>query len=131
MPAADFASAGGQLAGGALDYFANQQTMREGQDFTREMVQQQGHTATIMALAGLGADVKAADKKGKTALIYAAEKGHSEAAKVLVSLKADVKAADNDGMTAVMYAAQGGHTATVKELAGLVGDVAADKDSFS
>lgn len=41
MPAADFASAGGQLAGGALDYFANQQTMREGQDFTREMVQQQ------------------------------------------------------------------------------------------
>ena len=62
-----------------------------------------GHAATVTELQALGADVKAADKDGLTAvkrLIPAAMGGHAATMKELHALGADVKAADKDGLTA-------------------------------
>ena len=65
-----------------------------------------------MGQTSLGADVKAADNNGKTAVIYATMGGHTATVTALHSLGADFKAAANNGRTAVMAAAAGGHTAT-------------------
>ena len=46
------------------------------------------------ALAGLGADVQAADAEGKTAIMIAAQKGHHATVEALVRLGADVQEAE-------------------------------------
>ncbi len=69
------------------------------QDYDRKatviLAAEYGHSATVTALAGLGADVKAADNDGRTAVILAAQGGHTATVTALAELGADVKAADN------------------------------------
>jgi len=49
-------------------------------------------------------NVNAMDKKGKTALMWAANYGHIEVVKFLVKSGADVNIADNKGRTALIIA---------------------------
>ena len=52
-----------------------------------------------------GADVRAADNDGSTALMCAAEGGHEAVIQLLLQHGADVAAARHDGFTALMCAA--------------------------
>ena len=54
---------------------------------------QKGHHATVEALAGLGADVQAADAHGTTAIMFAAMHGHHATVEALAGLGADVQEA--------------------------------------
>ena len=69
----------------------------------------------IEALIKAGASVKAADKEGRTALMWAARGGNVVAIEALVKAGASVEAADKDGKTALDFAKalsqtpQGGH----------------------
>ena len=63
-----------------------------------------------------GADVKATDRDGRTALIWAAQDGHEAVVRLLLEKGADVEAKDRDGRTALIWAAQGGHEAVVRLL---------------
>ena len=66
-------------------------------------------------LAG-GADVNAADKKGRTSFMMAACFGYHEAAEALFAAGANINAQDEKGNTAIMYAAYAGLTKTVINL---------------
>ena len=63
-----------------------------------------------------GADVRAAEDDGSTALMSAALGGHEAVAQLLLQHGADVAAANNDGLTALMCAAGGGHEAVAQLL---------------
>ncbi len=56
-----------------------------------------------------GADIKARDKTGATALILAAGEGNDHAVKLLLKKGADADARDNEGLTALMRASKKGH----------------------
>ena len=60
-------------------------------------------------LHGLGADLDAVDKDGRTALMYASGKGDVESVKLLNAMKADVNICGEFG-TAMHSAVYGGHT---------------------
>lgn len=70
------------------------------------------NNAEIMRLIKAGAGIDATDKKGRTALMYAAHDGNIEICKFLLEKNANVTAGDNRGKTVLMYAANGGHTET-------------------
>ena len=72
-----------------------------------------------------GADVRAADNFGSTALMCAARGGHEAVAQLLLQHGANVAAANNFGSTALMFAAQGGHEAVAQLLLQHGADVAA------
>jgi hypothetical protein len=59
-----------------------------------------GQDLAVENLATLGADTKAVDNDGKTALHYAAQAREYLTIETLVKLGADIKAVDNDGKTA-------------------------------
>ena len=81
---------------------------------------QEGHTATVNALAGThNANVEAVDEYGETALMLAASYGHTDTVNALAgTYNASVEAVAEYGGTALMIAARHGHTATVNALAG-------------
>src|SRR5215471_1221461 len=51
-----------------------------------------------------GANMEAADAKGRTALLLAAEKGHNEIIQILLGANANIEAIDKDGRTPLMLA---------------------------
>ena len=75
-----------------------------------------GHTETVNELLDAGADIKAVNIAGMTALIYASTKGHTKIVRSLIKAGADLDAANKYGMTALIGASEAGHTETVKEL---------------
>ncbi len=91
-----------------------------------------GHTETVKALLGGGANPNVADKDGWTALIVAAGNGHTEIAKALLGGGASPNAAEKDGWTALMWAANKGHAEVAKALlGGGANPNAADKDGVT
>jgi hypothetical protein len=75
-----------------------------------------GHEAVVRLLLENGADVKAKNINGRTALHEAAGVGHDAVVQQLLENGADVKAKGNNGWTALHGAAGGGHEAVVRLL---------------
>ena len=75
-----------------------------------------GYWEVVKCLIEHGADVNAADKDGRTALLDASERGHFEVVKYLIERGADVNAADEYGYTALLDASEKGHFEVVKYL---------------
>ncbi|CAM9681159.1 unnamed protein product [Scytosiphon promiscuus] len=65
--------------------------------------------ATILELLRGGATVDLKDKRGRTALTFAAELGHPEVTSWLLKAGADVEATDENGTSPLMFACRGGH----------------------
>ena len=63
-----------------------------------------------------GADIKAKDEYGHTALHMAASEGRIELAKVLIGNGADINVKDQNGHTALYEATRSGHTEIVNLL---------------
>ena len=59
----------------------------------------------MQLLLDRGADVKARDKGGRTALLAAASRGNTDVIKLLAARGADLRATDEAGGTALMWAA--------------------------
>jgi hypothetical protein len=72
-----------------------------------------GDGAGVRAALAQGADVNAADAKGRTALMLAAEHGHALTARLLLDHDALPNARAADGSTALILAAKNGHLDTV------------------
>jgi ankyrin repeat protein len=71
----------------------------------------------VHALLESGADVKAHEnKKGQTALMWAAAGGHSDVTRHLVQYKSDIRAVSAGGFTPLMFAARSGDVATARIL---------------
>jgi ankyrin repeat protein len=89
----------------------------------------EGYTEVVKRLIEAKADVNAANKIGRTALMVASKYGRTEVVKLLIDATADVNHAEKEGWTALMWASQKGHTEVVKLLIAAKADVnAADKD---
>lgn len=76
----------------------------------------EGKTEKLLALIQSGANVRAKDKNGKSALFLAAEKGHRQAVEVLIRAGSPLDAQDEDGNTALMQAARKGHAEMARDL---------------
>lgn len=63
-----------------------------------------GDAARVRALMAQGADVKARDRRGRTALLAATHGNHVEAARLLIAAGADVNAKDNIQDSPFLYA---------------------------
>ncbi len=83
----------------------------------------QGDKKTLQAMLDEGADIKAKDKSGMTALMRAADTGRIDTLGVLLDNGADIDAYDKDDWTALMYAAKGGHKNIVRLLLSKGADV--------
>jgi len=70
----------------------------------------------VALLLELGADPRAQDESGWTALMVAAMQGHVRLASMLLASGADLEAKDSDGRTALLRACGEGHTAMVAML---------------
>jgi len=69
-----------------------------------------GDVDGVRSLIDQGTDVNAQDKKGMTALLYAAREGHTEVAELLISEGADLTAAEPGAqLTALHFCALRGH----------------------
>jgi hypothetical protein len=76
-----------------------------------------GLHALVSLLLGKGADVKAKDSNGGTALYRAAERGHEAVVKLLLEKGAELETkSDYSGQTPLSWAAEKGHEAVVKLL---------------
>ena len=69
----------------------------------------------IKRLLRNGADAKATNNNGETALMFAARKGDDEMVEILLP-KSDAKAVPNSGYTALMLAAKYGNVEMVERL---------------
>jgi serine/threonine-protein phosphatase 6 regulatory ankyrin repeat subunit A/serine/threonine-protein phosphatase 6 regulatory ankyrin repeat subunit B len=67
-------------------------------------------SSSVKALLEAGANVKAVDKGGRTALHWAAGNGYKDICELLISKGADVNARNNDGFTALRLAIDSGRT---------------------
>ncbi len=63
-----------------------------------------GYAPIVQAFLAKGADAKAADDTGGTALIWAVARGRAETVRLLLGSGAEVNARDADGMTALALA---------------------------
>jgi ankyrin repeat protein len=76
-----------------------------------------GSAESVKLLASHGAKVSAAEqRKGQTALMWAAAEGHPDVVQALIGLGADVKAASHAGFTALVFAAVKNDGKSVHEL---------------
>jgi ankyrin repeat protein len=81
-----------------------------------------GHTATVQALIGTGADFNMQDKNGKTALMLATDWRMTNTVQVLIWAGADLNLQSKSGRTALIVATGQGHAATLESLAGAGAD---------
>ena len=88
-----------------------------------------GDTIALGLLLDRGADPKARDKTGRTALIEAVFGGHKDAVELLLRRGAEVNGQDADGWTALMEAASKGRTEIVKQLLAHGADVYISSDN--
>jgi len=88
---------------------------------------QHGDRDIVKLLLKKGADVNAADKFGKTALMMASEKGYKEIMEMLLAKGADVNAKGKPGKTALMIATENGYEQVVKLLLAKGADVQAQE----
>lgn len=63
-----------------------------------------------------GADIRARDDKGRTALMYAARYGNADIVRRLLEADAEIETTDTAGRTALMYAAEDGQADVVELL---------------
>jgi len=91
----------------------------------------EGDTAKVQAWLDKGANVNAKDKKGGTALMWAASRylPHPTIVQALLDKGADVNAKGKDGRTALMVAAMAGHPTTVQALLDKGANVNAKKNN--
>ena len=75
-----------------------------------------GHAECVLLLVDKGANLKAQNMNGDTALTLASWKGHAPVVAALCAGGADVNFMDKDGWTALMGAASSGNLATVNVL---------------
>ena len=100
------------------------------QEFITEAGKSNPDLNKIRSCIAAGADLKAKDNYGWTALIKAAEKDHTEIVKLLISAGVDVNAkSDNVCLTALILVAKNGNTEDVKLLLSAGADVNA-KSSY-
>ena len=95
------------------------------------MLLQASNASMAKLLLEHGADARAAEDDGVTALMLAARGGRGAVAWLLLQHGADVAAASNNGSTALMWAAVGGHEAVARLLLQHGADVAAAEDDGS
>ncbi|MBE6463306.1 MAG: hypothetical protein E7005_06095 [Alphaproteobacteria bacterium] len=82
----------------------------------------------IKELIDMGADVKAEDDYGYTALMWASQSGHKEVVELLIKNGADVNHKDNDGDTALMGASRRGYKEVAEVLIQKGADVNAENN---
>jgi ankyrin repeat protein len=83
-----------------------------------------GHTETVKALLGAGADVRNRGQIGCTALDYAVKGGHAGVVRLLLGRSdVDVNSKTLEGVTALHVAAQDGHQGIVELLLAAGADV--------
>jgi hypothetical protein len=82
-----------------------------------------GQLEQVNALLAAGADIKAKDINGETALHWASLGGRTKTAQALLAAGADIKAKDKWRKTALHRAAQRGHTETVQVLLSAGADI--------
>ena len=104
----------------------------ERKDWLNNLLMKTSDASAAQLALQLGADAKAVDNNGETALMFAARFGHEAAAKLLLEHGAEVKASRNDGLTALMAAAARGHGTVAQLLLEHRADVnAADNDGWT
>ena len=97
----------------------------EREDWLNSMLLQESNPSMVKLLLDHGADARAAEDDGSTALMCAALGGHEAVAQLLLQHGADARAAKHNGGTALIRAALGGHEAVAKLLLQHGADVAA------
>jgi ankyrin repeat protein len=75
-----------------------------------------GRRGPVKALLDAGAKADAAERKGQTALMWAAADGHAEVIELLVKAGADPRARLKSGFTPLLFAAREGRTEAVRAL---------------
>ncbi len=75
-----------------------------------------GDTATMEELLDKGVDPNAANRYGKSALMFAAEEGNEEVVELLIRKGVDVNRRSVAGCTALTFAAENGNANIVKML---------------
>jgi uncharacterized protein len=75
-----------------------------------------GRPGPVKALLDAGAKADAADRKGQTALLWAAADGHAEVIDLLVKAGADPKARLKSGFSPLLFAAREGRAGAVRAL---------------
>src|ERR1700675_5181971 len=82
-----------------------------------------GSSTAVKLLAAHGAKVNAAEqRKGQTALMWAAAEAHPDVVQTLIGLGADVKAASLTGFTALVFAAVKNDAQSIRSLIAAGGD---------
>jgi ankyrin repeat protein len=76
-----------------------------------------GSLASVEALLAAGANVEAKDdRRGQTALMWAAAEGHADVVDALIRARADFRARVPSGFTPLLFAARAGHLDVVRVL---------------
>ncbi|MGZ0174018.1 MAG: ankyrin repeat domain-containing protein [Planctomycetales bacterium] len=74
-----------------------------------------GNAYVVQHLLKNKARIKATERRGQTALMWAAAEGHANVIDLLIKAGADVKASTARGFSAMMFAAREGHIDAVKD----------------
>ncbi|KAJ6440681.1 C6 transcription factor [Purpureocillium lavendulum] len=101
--------------GAEVDYADDQGSSRDRYDHT-PMHWAVPHHALAQLLAAHGADVRATNRTGQSALLWAALAGKADAVETLIQLGADIDGGDRYNFTALHAAALEGHGAIVRIL---------------
>ena len=75
-----------------------------------------GKLGPVKALLARGADVNAKDRKGQTALMWAAAEGHADVVSTLLAAGADFRTPLPSGFTPLLFAAREGRIDVVRVL---------------
>jgi ankyrin repeat protein len=111
----------------ALIFLPGPRAYAKGDDLVKAA--KKGDLTKVQDLLAKGDDVNAKDKKGETALMWAALGGHVEMVQTLLARGADVNAKSHDDATALMAAASNGHREVLEALLAKGADVNARADN--
>ena len=76
-----------------------------------------GKLGPVKALLARGAEVNAKERRGQTALMWAAAEGHAEVARALLQAGAEFRTPLPSGFTPLFFAVREGRTDVVRDLA--------------